>query len=332
LGCHPSHRKKFSLLQNVCLVHIKGHQDQINNISDLPFPAQLNIEADRLATRFQRSSSHAQEQGPIIPGTECHLLIEGQVTASHQRRNLRIRKGQNQILQYTQQRHHLSDVAILDIDWESHIRAINTFGKIRHKFITKFLSIWLPVGKHVHRYNPTAHSCHFPSCECPTEDFNHAFRCPERRQWHSALRQDLIRLSDRTKTNHKLTDLLLQGIHHRLDDTPTPPQSPSPRYNELLESQTNIGWDQLFFGQWSTLWMHHQGIYLQQQNINPTIYNHGIGWSSKIISTIWTHCYDAWIARCQAIHGSNQQTRHLARLDQAQYKTRALYGAEPKCT
>jgi hypothetical protein len=41
--------------------------------------------------------------------------------------------------------------------------------------------------------------------------------------------------------------------------------------------------------------------------------NHGTLWLSSIIQLIWTHCYDEWINRHNALHGHNQQTKLQAR-------------------
>ena len=129
-----------------------------------------------------------------------------------------------------------------------------------------------------------------------------------------------------------LQDLLLNGLHHWFRDTPQPPASPGERYNTLVESQSSIGWNQLIFGRWSQLWAHHQLEHLRRNNITITTYNHGTGWSTKIILLIWTHFHEAWIIRNQALHGHDQQTRQLARLNQAQYKIRALYKLRTQCT
>lgn len=88
----------------------------------------------------------------------------------------------------------------------------------------------------------------------------------------------------------------------------------------------------MIFGRWSIRWTKHQYVYLQQNNIPLTPHNHGLGWSSRIITLIWNHCYDAWITRNQALHGHDQQTRQIARLHQAQYRIRALYGIKNKCS
>ena len=335
-------RPSWDILQAVCkhftnhpdltLQHVKGHQDQKASLQDLPFPAKLNIAADKLATEFQHVSSHVDGQGPLIPGTGCHLRINRQVIPSHQRRNLRRRRGGKALLQYIQTKHQLSSENVDQIDWESHTHAIHTFRQKSPAFIIKFLHKWLPVGRQVYRYNPTAYASRCPSCDCHEEDFKHAFCCPARHSWQSNLRRDLLKLFDSSHTNQVLQDLLLNGLHHWFRDTPQPPASPGERYNTLVESQSSIGWNQLIFGRWSQLWAHHQLEHLRRNNITITTYNHGTGWSTKIILLIWTHFHEAWIIRNQALHGHDQQTRQLARLNQAQYKIRALYKLRTQCT
>ena len=325
-------RKNFKLHPHLTLLHVKGHQDDLSDQNDLPFPAQLNVQADLLATEFQQATAHVTDQGPMIPGTGCHLLIENQFIPSYHRRKIRTKRGQRKLLRYIQERHQLSEADVSHIDWDSHARAINTLQHKSNTFIVKFLSRKLPVGKQVHRYNPAAYPSTCPSCECPIEDFVHVFRCPYRRKWQSTLRHELLQLFNRSNTNPVLADLLINGLHHWLRETPDPPASPFPQYDSLVAAQSSIGWSQLLFGRWSTLWIDHQHRYLKQHNIPLSPQNHGTGWSSRIIHLIWTHCYDEWIVRNQALHGHNDQTRQLARLHQAQYRIRAMYELRNKCS
>jgi superoxide dismutase len=54
--------------------------------------------------------------------------------------------------------------------------------------------------------------------------------------------------------------------------------------------------------------------------------------SESIIKLIWTHCYDEWINRNNALHGHNQQTMTHARITTAHYKIRALYSLRHHCS
>ena len=46
-----------SLLPPVSIIHIKGHQDDLVKKHQLPLPAQLNMEADQLAGKYQRNTT-----------------------------------------------------------------------------------------------------------------------------------------------------------------------------------------------------------------------------------------------------------------------------------
>jgi hypothetical protein len=84
---HP----ELKLHPEFTLLHVKGHQDSLSDPNDLPFPAQLNIQADLLAITFQQVSSHRTAREPVIPGTGYHLLIENQFIPANHRRHLRSR-------------------------------------------------------------------------------------------------------------------------------------------------------------------------------------------------------------------------------------------------
>jgi hypothetical protein len=262
----------IKLHPDVSMHHVKGHQDNLRDVRKLTFPSQLNVQADSLATTFQRASNHATDRGLLIPGTGCHVLIENQFIPSHHRRILRTRRGHSQLMKYIQQKHQLSEIAVSRIDWTSHAQVIRHFQTISNIFMVKFLIKWLHVGKQIHRYNPAAYSSQCPSCSCAIEDFDHAFRCPDpnRRRWRSDLRQALFRHTDRSNTDPALVDLLINGLHHWFQDTLSAPVPRHPRYETLFEHQSSIGWDQLIFGRWSTLWATHQSSYLQRQKILPT--------------------------------------------------------------
>jgi len=230
----------------------------------------------------------------------------------------------------------MTDAAFSQVDWDSHERSIQKYISTtdsRQKFLVKFLHRWLPVGKQVHRYNPIIYSSQCPSCDEPVEDFHHFLSCPcpERRKWQSNLRTAIRHCTARMNTNPILVDLLIDGIHHWLHQTPDPPTPFSNTYEPLITSQTHIGWDQLIFGRWSLLWQQLQQQHLQHHNIQQTPYNSGCAWTSAIITVIWTHCQDEWKHRNNALHGHDQETQRQARLDKARRRIRALYQFKHQC-
>jgi hypothetical protein len=132
--------------------------------------------------------------------------------------------------------------------------------------------------------------------------------------------------------NPVLIDLLTEGLQQWLRETTNPPSTRFPQYNQLIDSQSAIGWEQLLFGRWSQLWAYHQLAFLKRNNQPITPTNHGDGWASQIITLIWSHCHDEWLCRNQALHGKDMKTRQLARATKAQFKIRFLYDIRSQCS
>jgi hypothetical protein len=55
--------------------HVIGHQDRTRSVASLSLPAQLNVEADRLATDFNAALTHPLPEIPFDPTTEIQLII-----------------------------------------------------------------------------------------------------------------------------------------------------------------------------------------------------------------------------------------------------------------
>jgi hypothetical protein len=137
---------------------------------------------------------------------------------------------------------------------------------------------------------------------------------------------------DSTDTNPVLVELIMEGLYHWFNQTSYPPTSPSTPYEDLVTSQSNIGWDQLLLGRWSFHWVSHQSSYLHRTNTPHTHSNNGTKWLSAIIKLIWTHCRDEWLVRNAVLHGNTQQSKHQARLHRAQFRIRSLYELRRLCS
>ena len=310
--------------------HILGHQDNNVPVDQLPLPARLNVRADALAGAFQTASNHTNQQGPMIPGTRCQLLIRGEVVASHQQKKLRDVRRTEAIRSYIQHKTGMSEDAFAAVDWPSHELAVNT-SQLPQIFMVKFLHKWLPVGRQTHRYNDKQYSSRCPSCPEEDEGFIHFLTCPERREWHKKLKDALRQCMDANNTDPTLSDTLIDGLYHFLRSTEQPVPT-FPRFAPLVAQQTSIGWSQLLFGRWSSEWTGQQLHYLTAQGITPTPHNHGPNWVRSLVHIIWSHCHEAWLTRNKALHGHDVETRRQARLSQAQYRIRALYTFKSRCT
>ena len=67
--------RKYNIEATFC--HVKGHQDDDQDIDDLTLPARLNVYADRLASRFYKEGSPSNPRVLMSPSHRAHLLIQG---------------------------------------------------------------------------------------------------------------------------------------------------------------------------------------------------------------------------------------------------------------
>jgi hypothetical protein len=59
------------------ILHVKGHQDSKIPYANLPLPAQLNVDADVLATRELREHLNLIHHTPLFPNSKVQLLLGG---------------------------------------------------------------------------------------------------------------------------------------------------------------------------------------------------------------------------------------------------------------
>jgi hypothetical protein len=178
LGHYPSNLSDLPSSSFTLFATFEGPSDRTTKFWNLPLEAQLNVQADKLATAFQEESSHGTDRGPMIPGSGCQLVMENQVISSNHRRRNRTRRGKEKLMTYIQEKLQIRAEELSNIDWESHSKAIRSVKIPNRSFVIKFLHRWLPVGKRVHQYSPSIYPDHCPSCIFPIEDFDCTFRCP----------------------------------------------------------------------------------------------------------------------------------------------------------
>lgn len=375
---------------------IKGHQDAISPAANLTTEAKLNIQADKLAGEFQDlSPSHSTELAPMIDGTKCHLVVDGQTICSNHRKAIRNVRPTNVLLKFMQDKYKWSDSTVDSIDWESHkaavhawpnaleyfpqstpprsasvhrpeipidnnstIQATHSFqspatsterssqqlredtplvpsgrtSQSSSTFLPKFLHRWLPTGDRVFRYDNAMYSKVCATCGCDDETNDHFLRCPGRKRWQSMLRIDLRKQSEKLDTDPILSEILLEGLQTWLNGTNVV-LSPrySTRYRTLIQQQTKIGWNQLFYGRWAKTWRLLQDEYLTQHNVSPTRMNHGSAWVQRHIIIIWQACHYAWQSRNADRHGFDEDSKLRIELENLQRRVRILYHLRPYC-
>jgi len=93
--------------------------------------------------------------------------------------------------------------------------------------------------------------------------------------------------------------LLQAGLQGTRQATEIPPAAENfPELEELHYRQSQLGWEQLFYGQISVTWAHHIEN-TSQGHTNGTIFY------SRVIRRIWCYVLDAWTSRNLDLHQRN---------------------------
>jgi hypothetical protein len=96
--------------------------------------------------------------------------------------------------------------------------------------------------------------------------------------WKAQLKATLIKFTDETNSHHHLLqDILVTGIPF-----PTHQYDP-PDWQELIDSQSQIGWKQLLLRRFSVKWLEYQEKHLRINNKPFTNSNHGPLWLSTLV-------------------------------------------------
>jgi len=332
--------RHLRLLPKVTLIWVKGHQDKNTPFAKLPVLAQLNVRADKLAGKFQHIWHHTYPQ-PLflmIEGTGCNLMIDGEtITSKHYKNLLDVRRTAN-IKQYLKKKFSWNHLSMISVDWRAYNLAVSNWSpptapeSRSSTFLPKFLHRWLPVGKHVARYNPNMYSSFCPSCSSNIiEDQTHMLRCPCRTTWQRDMKQALISKCEKLATDPILVRILIEALFCWLRQSPFPATTFSANYQALIASQESIGWEHLFYGRWSTEWDSCQLGYLQDREVTLSHKNNGPAWASQLIRVIWDHCHAAWLERNLARHGADAEHRKEIALAHAKEKIRTMYALRPLC-
>ena len=307
------------------IVHIKGHQDKDKQYAELDLPAQLNVDADKLADQYIAANPNKNyREVPLLPTSGAQLnLPEG--TATHKyKRELRLARTTEPLRQKLMTRNNWTVDVLEDIDWEAYRRALNRHHRHRTSLIKYHHGI-LPVGKHVHQYDKKyPESC--PSCTAPTENQDHLHRCPSRQQWRTKCLQDMRAKVIEPDTHPGMADLLLAGLRAVLQgdtsDTIEVPQG----LEELAAAQEAIGWDQLLKGRITIGWSDRQEQY---RGNNSTAKDNGLTWATDITSALISQWWDLWELRNDDRHGRDRRSQQQAETRQAVRELYQLYDLKP---
>ena len=300
------------------IVHILGHQDEQTPYKELSLPAQLNCDADNLASKYLATHPRIDHRlVPILPKSECSLhLPQGTITRDY-RQEITITRTDRALQYHMCTKNKWDPPDFKSIDWNAHAQALWRQHLHQPTFV-KYVHDLLPLGRRVHQYNPKYPPC-CPSCQEPNEDLTHFWNCPAptRVTWRQTFLSTLDKRLLELRTVKQVRTLLLDRVTSIIYGTNPTIAPTDPNLVTLCQAQDAIGWEQVLKGRFSSLWNSHCILRSQrQQHTN---------WTVEVIDCIFQQWWLLWELRNQDRHGRDASTQAQASTLQAHRELQILY-------
>ncbi len=309
------------------VLHVKGHQDSNRPTPTLPWPAQLNVIADKAANNYIQQHRHEPSLNtPFLPSAQIHLRdSRHQIVIKRWNFHLRSEFSQKPYEAWLSRQFHWPRPTIATIDFQGLSTALRCFPSPLYRFTTKWINQSLPTRRRVHRYDqhipPTCKNCPLTT-ECDT----HLLTCPSdpRRsacaELYTSLRTRLIQLH----TQPAIRDTILHLVCLALDL----PSCPPPTIADLLSQQQLIGQPILFLkGRWSkTFRIQQEQFYCTQHR--PITFS-GDRWMRHILTLLFEQLHSLWHCRNAQTHGADQELQDKIKREQLTIRVTALYNQLP---
>jgi hypothetical protein len=313
--------------------HVKGHQDKVAPVGTLSLPAQLNCEADALATNALLAiAAPLPPQSPVFPSAVCQLDVADATVSRKIQASLRYSAMELEMSQYLMDRNDWDDETYESVCWPAFSSA--RFSTTNSRFVPKYSHRHLPVGAKANR-NDSKYSPCCPACSAPLETNEHFLLCkaPSRLQWRwqflAALETELTRLY----TSHTLITFLKETLDRLLDGKLI---SCTGTFHEIAKSQNRIGWMTIFRGFWSQKWLdahiaHVKAVPLRDPKAHNQRQKHQDRWLNQVSSFVMRQCHELWLLRNTERHGLTPVEKAAALRTTAERELAILYSCCDDC-
>jgi hypothetical protein len=256
-------QSSLSILPGVSVVYVKAHQDDQRPVEQLPLMAQLNVEADALATQYQQQHGNHRPQVFMTPSTGAHLVSASGTITSKYKETVLEKSTAPALRQYIQEKNSWTPSTMDMVNWSAHGKAFrNQISRRIH--LSKLLHECLPTFHQLNKYGGSSRPC--PACTSPDETRDHILRCldPPRVEWRRNYWDALAKFHVEYRTAPLLVYVLKSALEEWFQSTSDIEVSPvlyPTDVRHLVIQQNAIGWRQLFNGRFSVKWARLQQEY-----------------------------------------------------------------------
>ena len=165
-------------MTGVALQYIRGHQDRTQTYEQLTLLAQLNVDADEMATQYQRHHGNPRPHVLLTDTAGVGLnTSDGSITKRFAP-TIRYQASAPELQRYIQERKKWSLHVFQSAKWTAHGTASLRARIEKRTHLIKLLHGILPTGKVLHRKDTIRNRC--PACKQTMEDWQHIMRCNDK--------------------------------------------------------------------------------------------------------------------------------------------------------
>jgi hypothetical protein len=303
-------------------IWVKGHQDDSQDYTALSPRAQLNVDADLLATQYySKGKNRPIHSIPHLPNQLISLTINGTRFPGHLENNLRWHINGSYMRKYLQKRRGWSDTTWNTIDFESfggHFKSLNPTQQVSQtKFIHDLHMTGVRKGKIVTKAvgMTGAQLLQCPCCISAPESQYHLLHCsknPARTQAILSFSSMTVQKADVCWGITVLRDAIEQWM---MDPTQNPalhnwcspklhqlqlPTENIPEIQRAFQEQHAIGWHNAMRGYLAKSWAHLAAIHRYDPSKKNT--RDGQGRIRNTIRDIYDMTTEIWKGRNSILH------------------------------
>ena len=277
--------------------HVKGHQDDqpydvldrwatLNQAMDTRAKARLALLQQQLRQRTAPATPSAFE------GEPWPLYFNGKkVSRDFVQRFYEHVSGPPALYHWKHQVDRFGQGSRKDVDWQAVADGMKLLPPHRQRWITQQAAGWGGVGKWMFRYGEWPHSkC--PRCTEPVEDTEHVLLCKGTGAQDLMLKalDDFSLWLQGRNTQADIAEALVNGLHSWYMDTPFDTGELSEELQEVVQTQSRLGWKTLLEGFPATGWAVLQQAYFDRLGSRRT----GRRWLASVVKKLLDLAFQMW--------------------------------------